>query len=305
MIALKGVIPALTTPFTKDQALDLEGFRDLIDIVIDDGVHGILVNGCTGESWTFDDKERSVMFGVAVNQTGGRVPVLAGCGAICAKDAIAKVRQAEKAGCDAVMIQPPWYVLISLEEVYEYYREILDAIDMPVMIYNIPRRTGINLSVDLVDRLADEPKVVALKESSKDWLLLSAMIRRVKDRIHVFSGYANLLGLAALTEGAVGYVDSSAPVLGKRSLEFFNAATAGDLEKARCLQAKMATLNAGFFGVGTFPAGIKAALDMLDRPGGWPRDPIKPLNAAQQNQIKAVLISAGLLQPDTVQSVVA
>ena len=300
MIELKGVLPAITTPFNNDQTLNLEGFRELIDTVIEDGVHGIVANGCTGESWSLTDEERGLVFKTAVEQAAGRVPVVAGCGAICAKDAIDKVRQAEKAGCEAVMIQPPWYVLISLDEVFAFFQEILSAIDLPVMIYNIPRRTGINLSVDLMDRLADEPKVVALKESSKDWLVLSAMIRQVKDRINVFAGYANLLGLAALSEGAVGYVDSSTPVLGKRSLDFYYAATSGDLETARRLQTDMAKLNAGFFGVGTFPAGIKVALDMLGRPGGRPRDPIKPLNSEQRSIIREVLVSAGLLPENTV-----
>lgn len=294
MIELKGVFPAITTPFNKDQSLDIEGYRKLIDFVIDDGVHGIVVNGCTGESWTFNDEERAILFATSVEQTNGRIPVVAGCGGISSKEAIANVKLAKKAGCDAVMIQPPWYVLISLEEVFQYFQEILDTIDMPVMIYNIPRRTGINLSVDLMDRLADNPKVVALKESSKDWLLLSAMIRRLKDRINVFAGYSNLLGLAALTEGAVGYVDSSTPVLGKRSIDFYNAAISGDLYTARPLQENMAKLNAGFFGVGTFPAGIKAALDMLGRPGGWPRDPIKPLNTERRKKIYEVLVEAGL-----------
>jgi 4-hydroxy-tetrahydrodipicolinate synthase len=300
MIELKGVIPAITTPFKEDRTLDLEGFRKLNEIVIKDGVHGIVVSGCTGESWSLSGDEKALIFKAAVDQAAGRVPIIAGCGGICAKDAIANVRRAEKAGCDAVMIQPPWYVLISMEEVFEYFMEIIRATDLPVMIYNIPRRTGINLSVDLVDRLADEPKVVALKESSKDWLVLSAMIRKVKDRIKVFAGYANLQGLAALSEGAVGYVDSSTPVLGKRSLEFYQAATSGDLETARRMQADMAKLNAGFFGVGTFPAGVKVALDMLGRPGGWPRDPIKPLNAKQKNIVREVLISAGLIPADTV-----
>jgi len=298
MIELKGVVPAVTTPFKEDRTLDIEGFRKLIDIVIEDGVHGIVVNGCTGESWSLSNDERALIFKTAVDQSAGKVPIVAGCGAICAKDAISNVRQAEKAGCDAVMIQPPWYVLISLEEVLEFFMEIIRGTELPVMIYNIPRRTGINLSVDLVDRLADEPKVIALKESSKDWLLLSAMIRKVKDRINVLAGYANLLGLAALSEGAVGYVDSSTPVLGKRSLEFYQAATSGNLEVARRMQIDMAKLNKGFFGVGTFPAGLKVALDMLGRPGGWPRDPVKPLNAKQKNIIREVLMSAGLIAED-------
>jgi 4-hydroxy-tetrahydrodipicolinate synthase len=297
MIELKGVIPALTTSFKDDQSIDLEGFCDLMEFVIEDGVHGIVVNGCTGESWAIEENERAALFEAAVRQAKGRIHVVAGCGAMLTKQAIIKVRQAEKAGCDAVMIQPPWYVMPNLDEVYEYYLKIIQATDLPVMVYNIPRRTGIHLSVDLVDRLADEPKVIALKESSKDWIVLSEMIRRCKDRLNVFAGYANLLGLAAISEGAVGYVDSSTPVLGRKSLDFYRAATEGDLETARWLQAEMAKLNAGFFGVGTFPAGVKFALDLLGRPGGMVRDPIKPLNTEQQERVKEVLISAGILPP--------
>ena len=295
MVELRGVVPALTTPFREDRSLDLDGYCELVETVIADGVHGIVPNGCTGESWALDDGERAALFKASVDQAAGRVPVVPGCGAMSAKAAIAKVRQAEKAGCDAVMIQPPWYVMPSEAEVYDYYKKIIEASQLPIMVYNIPRRTGINLSVELVDRLADEPKVIALKESSKDWLLLSQMIRRVADRLNVLCGYANLLGLAALTEGAVGYVDSSTPVLGRRSLEFYEAAVSGDTGKARPLQKAMSNLNAGFFGVGTFPAGLKVALDMLGRPGGWPREPIKALDGGQREQIRQVLISSGLL----------
>ncbi len=295
MLKLRGVIPALTTPFREDRSLDLDGFRELVETVIADGVHGIVPNGCTGESWALNDDERAAIFKASVEQSAGRVPVVPGCGAMSAKAAIAKVRQGEQAGCDAVMIQPPWYVMPSEPEVYDYYKEIIAASELPVMVYNIPRRTGINLSLDLVDRLADEPKVIALKESSKDWLVLSQMIRRVSDRINVLAGYANLLGLAAITEGAVGYVDSSTPVLGRRSIEFYEAAVSGDTAKSRPLQKAMSNLNTGFFGVGTFPAGIKVALDMLGRPGGWPRDPVKALDAKQREQIRRVLVSAGLL----------
>ncbi len=130
--------------------------------------------------------------------------------------------------------------------IFEYYKEIFKASDMPVMVYNIPRRTNINLSVDLVDRLADEPTVIALKESSKDWLVLSAMIRRVRDRINVLTGFAPVLGLAALSAGAVGYVCSATPVLGPRSRQFYDAVVAGDLETARRLDAAMTHLTPSF-----------------------------------------------------------
>jgi 4-hydroxy-tetrahydrodipicolinate synthase len=295
MVELKGVIPAITTPFNEDGSLDLDGFRKLVDIIIEDGVHGIVPNGCTGESWALSDDERAEIFKATVEVTAGRIPVVPGCGAMSAADAIHKVHQAEAAGCDAVMIQPPWYVMPGLDEIFDYYKKIIDATDLPIMAYNIPRRTGICFTADFVDQLADQPRIVALKESSKNWLLLSEIIRRCKDRITILAGYAPLLGLAAITEGALGFVDSAAPVVGSLMIDFYDAASAGDIEKARPLQAELAKINKGMFGIGTFPAANKAALDMLSRPGGWTRDPIKPLNDEQRVQVRQVLITAGVL----------
>lgn len=292
-VELTGVIPAITTPFAEDGALDLDGFRTLVEAVIGDGVHGIVVAGCTGESWALEDDERVRLFAAAVDQAQGRVPIVAGCGAITSAGAIGHARAAENAGCAAAMIQPPWYVIPGEAEVESYYRRIIAAGDIPIMLYNIPRRTGINMSADLVDRLADEPRVVALKESSKDWLVLSAMIRRVRDRISVLAGYASVLGLAAISEGAVGYVDSTTPVIGRLSRQFFDAAVSGDMETARSFEGVMATLK--FFDCGTFPATVKVALEHLGRPGGPPRDPIAPLTEDQRARIRAMLVDAGLL----------
>ena len=295
MVILEGIVPALTTPFNQDQSLDLPAFRRLLEMVIANGVHGVLVGGCTGEAWALDDEETRTLFACAAGQVAGRVPVVAGCGAMLTRQAIAQVRMAEAAGCDAAMVQPPWYVMPGEEEVLQYYTDILAATDLPVMVYNNPRRTGINLGVGLLDRLADEPKVVALKESSKDWLHLSAVIRRLKDRISVLAGYADVMGLAAITEGAVGFVEASSPIVGPDYMRFFEAAKAGDVETARPLQARFAKLTEALFGIGTFPAAAKAALDMLGRPGGRVRDPIRPLDAAQTREVRDVLTGMGLL----------
>jgi 4-hydroxy-tetrahydrodipicolinate synthase len=295
VLTLRGVVPALTTPFAADHSLDLGAFKQLVDAVIDDGVDGLLVNGCTGESWAIEDDERDRLFRTAVEQTAGRVPVIVGCGAMVARQAIAKVRQAERAGCNAVMIQPPSYVMPSEGEVLDYYLQISRATALPVVLYNIPRRTGIHLSLAIVERLAEEPNVIALKESSKDFLVLAEMIRHVGDRIAVFAGYAALLGLAAITEGAAGYMDSATPVLGRLSVEFYEAARTGNLPRARDLQARMARLNRAFFGLGTFPAAVKAGLDLMGRPGGPTRDPIKPLDEAGRTELRRVLQEVGLL----------
>jgi 4-hydroxy-tetrahydrodipicolinate synthase len=290
------VIPALTTPFHADLSLDLPGFARLVEAVIADGVDGILVNGCTGESWALTDAERRQVYRTAVATARGRVPVVAGCGHMLAAESARKAREAAEDGCDAALIQPPWYILPGNEEVMDHFAAVLKETPLPVVIYNIPRRTGINLTPEMCDRLADHPKVVAFKESSKDFLLLQDIIRVVGDRANVFAGYASLLGLGALACGAVGYMDSTTPVMGRLSAEFYRAATSGDLASARALQGRMAALTKGFFGIGTFPAGVKAALEMLGRPGGPTRPPIRSLDAAQKARIRAALVGAGLLE---------
>jgi 4-hydroxy-tetrahydrodipicolinate synthase len=296
MAKLHGVIPALTTPFRPDLSLDLPGFARLIEHVIADGVDGILVNGCTGESWALSDEERRAVYRTAVETARGRVPVVAGCGHMLAAESVTKTKEAASAGCDAALIQPPWYILPGPEEVMDHFATILDASPLPAVIYNIPRRTNITLTAEMCGRLAEHPNTLAFKESSKDFLLLQDIIRAVEGRAVVFAGYASLLGLGALACGAVGYMDSTTPVMGRLSADFFRAATGGDIATARALQSRMASLTKGFFGIGTFPAGVKAALDLLGRPGGPTRPPIRPLDAAGIARIRAALAGAGLLQ---------
>lgn len=293
----RGVVPAVTTPFHADSSLDADSFGRLVDMVIGDGVDGVLVNGCTGESWSLSADERGKIFQTAAKVAAGRVPVVAGCSAITAAEVVGKIRQAERAGCDYAMVSPPWYVMPGPEEIADHYATVLAQTDLPVLLYNIPRRTGVQLPVDLVDRLADHPKVAGIKESSKDWGILSSVIRRTSDRISVFAGYASFFGLAALTEGAVGYMDSGTPVFGKRSPEFFRACTSGNLATARRLQSEMASMLDAFFGLGTFPASVKAALDLIGRPGGRTRDPIRPLTPAQIETLRQKMTASGLLVP--------
>ena len=301
MLELKGVIPPLPTPFHADGRLDLEGFRSLVELSIEDSVHGIIPNGSTGEPWAIKNDERAVLFEAAVAQAAGRVPVVAGIGGTTAESAIEEVRQAEDAGCEALMINGPTYALPNQDELYEYFNAIIRATDLAVMLYNIPRRTGVGLTVDLVDRLADEPQVVAFKESSGDWELHVEFIRRCSDRLNVFT-QVSLMGLGAFAEGAKGYVYSGSPVLGRRSREFFDLVSASDYEAARPLQVQMANLNSAFFGIGTFPAGLKAAIDLVGRPGGFPRPPIKPLSGEQRAEVRVVLVGAGVLSEEEVRA---
>jgi 4-hydroxy-tetrahydrodipicolinate synthase len=291
----RGVVPALTTPFHSDLSLDPEGFARLVNCVIEDGVDGVLVNGCTGESWSLTADERDTLFHTAVQAAAGRVPVVAGCSAITAAEAIGKIRQAERAGCGYVMISAPWYVMPGPAEIADHYDAVLAATNLPVLLYNIPRRTGVHLPLDLIDRLADHPNVAGIKESSKDWGTLSTVIRKTSDRISVFAGFASFFGLAALTEGAVGYMDSGTPVFGATSPAFFRACVGGDLPTARRLQSEMASMLDKFFGLGTFPASVKASLELIGRPGGPTRPPIRSLTAGQRETLRTAMIAANFL----------
>jgi 4-hydroxy-tetrahydrodipicolinate synthase len=293
--SFRGVVPALTTPFHADLSLDADGFARLAELVIGDGVDALLVNGCTGESWSLTADERATVFRIAAQVASGKVKVVAGCSAITAAETIGKIRQAEQAGCDYAMVSPPWYVMPGPDEIMDHYAAVLDATEIPVVLYNIPRRAGVQLTPDMVDRLADHPKVVAIKESSKDWGILSQVIRRTSDRISVFAGYASFFGLAALTEGAVGYMDSGTPVFGARSPEFYRAAISGDLVTARRIQIEMAGMLDSFFSLGTFPASVKASLDLLGRPGGPTRAPIRPLSTAQRETLRRAMVAAGFI----------
>jgi 4-hydroxy-tetrahydrodipicolinate synthase len=294
----RGVIPALTTPFHNDLSLDADGFGRLAEAVVADGVHGLLVNGCTGESWSLTTDEREVVFRTAVQAARGRVPVVAGCSAITSAEAIGKIKQAARAGCSYVMISPPWYVMPGPAEIADHYEAVLAATELPVLLYNIPRRTGVQLPVDLIDRLADHPKVAGIKESSKDWGILSSVIRRTSDRISVFAGYASFFGLAALSEGAVGYMDSGTPVFGATSPQFFHACQSGDLVTARRLQTEMASMLDKFFGLGTFPASVKASLELIRRPGGPTRPPIRSLSPEQRATLRAAMVAANFLSQE-------
>ena len=301
MLELKGVIPPLPTPFHEDGLIDLEGFCSLVELSIEDGVHGVIPNGSTAEPWAIKHRERAVLFEAAVAQAAGRVPVVAGVGGTTPEDAIDEVRQADDAGCDALMVNAPTYALPNQDELYDYFVAIIHATELPVMLYNNPRRTGVGLGVDLIDRLADEPRVVALKEASGNWGLHAEVIRRCADRLNVFT-HVSLMGLGAFAEGAKGYVYSGTPVLGRRSREFYDRVSACDYAAARPLQAQMAKLNSAFFGIGTFPAGLKAALDLVGRPGGFPRPPIKALSEDQRAEVRAVLVEAGVLSAEKVRA---
>ena len=286
----RGVYPALTTPFRPDLSLDVEGFARLTDAVIGDGVHGIVVNGCTGESWSLSaDERRTRVPRRRSRPRAGRVRVVAGCSGQSAAETLAKIRQAADAGCDCAMVSPPWYIMPGPEEILEHYRKILAASPLPVLLYNIPRRTGVSL-----DRRHRRPPRRRSEGHRHQGELegLGPPVRRSSGARATASACSRAMRASSASRRCAKARSATSIPARRSSAPSRSRSTgpppSGDLETARALQADMERMLAAYFGLGTFPASIKAALDLLGRPGGPTRDPIRPLDAgAARNAAQA------------------
>jgi 4-hydroxy-tetrahydrodipicolinate synthase len=286
----KGSLVAAVTPFTADGAIDEKAFRDNLALLIGEGAHGLVVSGCTGESWAMTADERARLFRLAVDVAGRRVPVIAGTGTISTDAVIDLSRQAKAAGADGVMVLPPYYCMAGRREIVEHYRAISAAVEHPILLYNVPRRTGFNLTPDVVEELAALEWVVAVKESSNDFVQTEATVRRVGDRLLVFTGHSAERGVPAVLMGADGYVSSTeSQIMGREALAMYDLATSGDVARAREVQLRALALDELLKPIGTFPGNLKAAMNLLGRPGGYPRRPLLPLTPAQIGQVENVL----------------
>ena len=291
-----GTITALVTPFTREGELDEPAFRRNIELLIQDGVHGVVVTGHTGEFWALTQDEWKRLFRAAMDQVRGRVTVIGGTTAIATAQVIEMTALARELGLDGVLITPSYYVLPTPADIVAHYQAVSDTVEIPIMLYNIPHVTGVDLTPDLVLRLAEIDHVVAVKESSHDFMPLVAMIKTVGDRLRVFAGYPALRGLPAVSMGVDGFISvADTQVMGREGVDLFTFAREGKIAQARTIQYRCIRLIDALNQVnGTFPAPLKAAMNLVGRPGGYPRDPIRPLSADQQQVLRHTLEELGL-----------
>lgn len=294
----KGCFAAIVTPFKENEELDEDAFCNNIELLIREGIYGVVVSGCTGESWALSDEEKKKIFNLAVDQAKGRIITIGGVGEITPQHTIKLARYAKEAGMDGVMIHPPARVIPNPREIIAFYQEISDSVEIPILLYNIIKRQAVELTVDLVDRLADIKNVSAIKESSNDFERVMEVVEKVGDRIQVFSGHSAQRGIPAILMGAKGWVGSLEPqVMGKESIEMYDFVIKGDLEKAREIQYRCMVLNNRMRGgkAGTFPAFVKYGMNLRGRPGGFPRKPILPLTDQEKEYVRTVLQALNLL----------
>lgn len=280
-VSWTGPMPALTTPFHDDGRLDLSGLARNIERQLAAGATGFVVAGCTGEFWSLDADERRAVIALARETMGDRGTLIAGAGAIRADHVIEQIRVAADAGADAALVMPPYFIHATDAEIEAHYATVDRESALPIMLYNIPGNAGNAISPALADRLADLEKVVAIKESSSDWLNFHRTLIAVKDRIRVFCGPSSVFGVAAVQAGADGLIDCF-PNVWLGCLDLWYAPREGRVEEAAKLQAIGLAMTDLFVGEGRtlYPA-TKAAMDHLGVPGGGrPRSPLQPLTGA-------------------------
>lgn len=289
----EGVFVPMVTPFDRDGLIDEPAFRRMIDLLIGDGVDGIIVAGSTGEWYVLTDGERVRLFRVAAEQARGRRILLGGTSAMGTAETVALTRAAKEAGLAGVMILPPPYALPNEREIVRHFATVGDQVGLPILVYNNPGRTNINLTARIVERLAEIDAVVALKDSTKDLLQMGETIRRTRDRLTILVGIEPY-AVPAVLLGARGIVAMAPNILGGEAVGFYRAIVRGEWERVRALQGKLSRLYEAFYAPGrAVYTVIKEAMNLVGRPGGFPRPPLLPLEPAERDDLRVVLGKLG------------
>ncbi len=291
---LRGIIPPLATPLHDDGTLNTGAIAALVEHVLAAGVHAVFATGSQGEAFALSAGEKRQVLDATLAAVNGRVPVMAGTGAITTRDAVALSRAAESAGADCLSVITPYFVTPTQDELYAHFAEVASAVSIPVLAYSNPSRTGgVRLTAETLARLAaDCPNIVGVKDSGGDLAETAAMIRACPPGFRVFVGRDSLL-YGGLCYGAVGTVALSANLVPELFVGVYEAFGAGDHARARALQDRITLLREALPGVGSYPAPVKAGLALLGVPVGPPRRPILPLNAAQIERLHALLRQVG------------
>jgi 4-hydroxy-tetrahydrodipicolinate synthase len=292
-VKIRGSITALITPFSNG-AVDDDAFRRLIDWQIAEGTHGLVPVGTTGESPTLSHEEHKHVIELAISSARGRVPVIAGTGSNSTDEAIELSQHAEAAGATAVLIVTPYYNKPTQLGLYAHYKAIHDAIGIPIIIYNIPGRSVIDMKVDTMARLAELPRIAGVKDATADMQRASQQrLACGADFIHLTGDDASTLGFMA--HGGHGCISVISNIAPRQCAEFQNACMAGDFAKARRIHDHLMPLHDVMF-IEANPGPVKYIASRLGLCGGEMRLPLVPVTPESAARIDAALEATGLLR---------
>jgi len=287
----RGVFPALVTPF-RDDEVDEDAFIRLVERQIEGGVHGLVPVGTTGETATLSHDEHRRVVELAVQTAAGRVPVIAGAGSNSTAEAIELVRHAKQIGADAALVVTPYYNRPSQEGLYAHYAAINEAVQLPVLVYNVPARTSVDISDATLARLSRLPNIVGVKDATGD------LVRATQQRITCGAAWVMLSGddptaLGYMAHGGHGCISVSANVAPKQVAAFYDAALAGDWVTARNWQDGLLRLHRALF-TDASPAPTKYALSRLGLCAESARLPITPASEVSRREVDAALAEVGV-----------
>ena len=290
---LKGSIVALITPFKEDGSVNLEKIGELVDWHVESGTDAILVLGTTGESPTLSSSEEEEIVSTAISRANGRVPIIAGSGSNDTSKAAAKSRKFEKMGADTLLVLPPYYNKTSRAGLIGHFTQIADAVDIPLLIYNIPGRTGINVPYDVMAELSEHRNIAGVKEASGDISLAGKFAKLIGDGFNMYSGNDDM-NVPIMSLGGAGVISVLANLLPRETHEMAQAYLDGDVKKARDIQIKYMDLINDLF-IETNPIPIKEAMNMAGLGVGGYRMPLCPMADDTRAVLKREMEKLGIL----------
>ncbi len=296
MLKIEGVYPALITPFTKDDEVDKEGLRRLVEYMIGGGVAGIVPCGTTGESATLSHKEHEEVIDVVVDCS--KVPVIAGTGSNNTTEAVEFTKHAADAGADACLLITPYYNKPNVKGLKEHFKRIGDSVEIPLILYNIPSRTGQNVSAGTMVELASEiTNIKGVKEASGDLKQVGAIIRSVAEQGLDFTVVAgdDFLTLPIMSLGGKGVISVAANIVPREMTEMVDAMLKSEVEKAKEINIRLFSLFEAMF-LETNPIPVKKAAEMMGLSAGHVRLPLGALSEGNEEKLRSVLEGLGMVE---------
>lgn len=291
---LRGTITAIATPFNADKSIDFDAFKKLLDFQIEGGVEGVVVCGSTGESATLTEKEKIALIVTAVEHVKGKINVIAGTGSNNTQASLDLTVVAKEQGADAVLLVAPYYNKPTQEGLYNHYASIAEAVDIPQILYNVPGRSGVNISAEIQVKLANDfPNIVATKEASANLEQMMEIIKFAPKHFSLLSG-DDYLALPVIAIGGVGVIAVISNYAPKMYSDLVRLALAGKFPEAKLIQYKLLELmKVNFIEPNPIPA--KAALSIMGLMENHLRLPLTPITDANYKVVKKALKAAKLI----------
>lgn len=286
-VPFKGIIAYPITPFDKNEKVDIPLFKHLVERLITSGSHGIAPLGSTGVMPYLSDEEKEEVTEATLQQVKGRIPTLVGVSNLTTEKTIRHAQFAEKAGADAVMIIPMSYWKLTDDEIVAHYDAVAHKISIPIMAYNNPATSGVDMSPALLKRLLEIPNVTMIKESTGDIQRMHYLRRELGEEVAFYNG-SNPLALAAFSAGARGWCTAAPNLIPELNISLYNAVEEGDLEKAKIIFYQQFDLLKFIVNKG-LPRAVKSGLNILGEDGGNLRSPLKPLHEKETEELKNII----------------